>query len=49
MGAVIGGSSDIVVISGFSQVLAAIEKGAKIKLVAADLVPGRRRDLLEAA
>src|ERR1700755_2079580 len=35
MGAVIGGSSDIVVISGFSQVLAAIEKGAKIKLVAA--------------
>ena len=35
MGAVIGGGSDIVVISGFSQVLAAIEKGAKIKLVAA--------------
>src|SRR5271167_3707736 len=35
MGAVIGGSGDIVVISGFSQVLAAIEKGAKIKLVAA--------------
>jgi ABC-type nitrate/sulfonate/bicarbonate transport system substrate-binding protein len=35
MGAVIGGSSDIVVISGFSQVLAAIEKGAKVKLVAA--------------
>jgi len=35
MGAVIGGSSDIVVISGFSQVLAAIEKGARLKLVAA--------------
>jgi ABC-type nitrate/sulfonate/bicarbonate transport system substrate-binding protein len=35
MGAVIGGSSDLVVISGFSQVLAAIEKGAKLKLIAA--------------
>jgi ABC-type nitrate/sulfonate/bicarbonate transport system substrate-binding protein len=35
MGALIGGSGDIVVISGFSQALAAIEKGAKIKLVAA--------------
>src|SRR5882757_8947108 len=35
MGAVIGGSSDLVVISGFAQVLTAIEKGAKLKLIAA--------------
>jgi ABC-type nitrate/sulfonate/bicarbonate transport system substrate-binding protein len=35
MGPVIGGSSDLVMISGFSQVLAAIEKGAKLKLIAA--------------
>jgi ABC-type nitrate/sulfonate/bicarbonate transport system substrate-binding protein len=51
MGAVIGGSSDIVVISGFSQVLAAIEKGAKIKLVAAtrflvdDVIYSKRPDI----
>jgi ABC-type nitrate/sulfonate/bicarbonate transport system substrate-binding protein len=51
MGAVIGGSGDIVVISGFSQVLAAIEKGAKIKLVAAtrflvdDVIYSKRPDI----
>src|SRR5262249_8437039 len=35
MGAIIGGSGDLVVLSGFAQVLAAIEKGATVKLVAA--------------
>ena len=35
MGALLSGSSDICMISGFSQVLAAIEKGGKLKLVAA--------------
>lgn len=51
MGAVIGGSSDLVVISGFSQVLAAIEKGAKLKLIAAtrflvdDVIYSKRPDV----
>lgn len=35
MGALLSGSSDVCMISGFSQVLAAIEKGGKLKLVAA--------------
>lgn len=33
MGALISGSSDICIMSGFAQVLPAIEKGAKLKLV----------------
>jgi ABC-type nitrate/sulfonate/bicarbonate transport system substrate-binding protein len=51
MGAVLGGSSDLVVISGFSQVLAAIEKGAKVKLIAAtrflvdDVIYSKRPDI----
>lgn len=33
MGALISGSSDICILSGFSQVLPAIEKGARVKMV----------------
>ena len=49
MGAVIGDSSDLVVISGFSQVPASIEKGAKLKVDRRDPFPGGRRDLQQAA
>ena len=35
IGALIGGDADICMLSGFGQVLAAIEKGAKMKIVAA--------------
>jgi len=42
MGALISGSSDICLLSGFGQVLVAIEKGAKVKVVGgASLLPSQ--------